>query len=159
MKAAWASSNRINVAVKWIMEEQRTKRREGETCPGEASSLLLTLLFLQCTCLLDHGVRFVFFYYLFLFPTRWVAMGGTRSHTQTLHCLAAPTIVKLIWNDLQSRMRGSSQKQMCHACRDTPKKTWSCDCCQRCYNKILSHGCEYLCTYWNYTQIGFRISL
>jgi hypothetical protein len=27
----------------------------------------------------------------------------------------------------------------------TPRKTDSCNCCQRCIYKVLTHGCEYLC--------------
>lgn len=26
-----------------------------------------------------------------------------------------------------------------------PKQTWGCNCCQRCFNKLLSHRCKYLC--------------
>ena len=34
------------------------------------------------------------------------------------------------------------------ACGFIIQKTWGCNCCQRCHNKILSKGCEYLCTYY-----------
>lgn len=50
-------------------------------------------------------------------------------------------------NPTRLSLRGSAgnngracPKQACQGCRD------SCDCCQRCFNKLWSHGCEYL---WN----------
>jgi hypothetical protein len=34
---------------------------------------------------------------------------------------------------------------VCQACRVIPKKTWGCSRSQRCFNKVLSKGFEYLC--------------
>jgi hypothetical protein len=34
--------------------------------------------------------------------------------------------------------------QVCQACSVTPKKNQGCKHCHRCFNKVLSKGCEYL---------------
>jgi hypothetical protein len=34
---------------------------------------------------------------------------------------------------------------LCQACSIIPKKTQCCNRCQRCFNKVLSKGSEYLC--------------
>jgi hypothetical protein len=31
------------------------------------------------------------------------------------------------------------------ACSAIPKKTQDCNCCQRCFNQVLSKGSQYLC--------------
>jgi hypothetical protein len=36
------------------------------------------------------------------------------------------------------------QIQVCQACSVIPKKIWVCNCCQSCFNKVLSKGFEYL---------------
>jgi hypothetical protein len=36
---------------------------------------------------------------------------------------------------------------LCHACIVTPKKNRGCNHCQRCFNKVMSKGSEYLCKY------------
>ena len=47
--------------------------------------------------------------------------------------------------DLQRRMEETPQKkQVCQACSVTPKKNRCCNRCQRCFNKVLSKGSEYL---------------
>jgi hypothetical protein len=45
---------------------------------------------------------------------------------------------------MQRRMRETPQIQVCQACSVIPKKTRGCNCCQRCFNKVLSKGAEYL---------------
>ena len=42
------------------------------------------------------------------------------------------------WEDLQRRMGETPQIQVCQACSVIPKKTWGCNRCQRCFNKVLS---------------------
>ena len=45
-----------------------------------------------------------------------------------------------IWRSL----RASSRKdKLCKACRDLPKKSWSCNFCQRGFCKVLNLGSEY----------------
>jgi hypothetical protein len=39
---------------------------------------------------------------------------------------------------------GTPQIQVCQACSLIPKKTWGCNRCQRCFNKLMSKGSEYL---------------
>jgi hypothetical protein len=71
--------------------------------------------------------------------------------------------IEHLWRDLKiavqrcspptrQRLRGSAEKngetsqiQVCLACSVIPKKTWGCNRCQRCFNKVLSKGSEYLC--------------
>ena len=48
------------------------------------------------------------------------------------------------WGELQ-RMGQTPQIQVCQACSVIPKKTHDCNHCQRCFNKALSKGSEYLC--------------
>jgi hypothetical protein len=48
------------------------------------------------------------------------------------------------WEDLQRRMGETPQIQVCQACSIIPKKTWGCNRCQRCFNKVLSKRSEYL---------------
>jgi hypothetical protein len=47
--------------------------------------------------------------------------------------------------DLQRRMWETPQKHVCQACIIIPKKTRDCNHFQRCFNKVLSKGSEYLC--------------
>ena len=41
------------------------------------------------------------------------------------------------WEDLQRRMGETPQIQVWQACSVIPKKTWGCNRCQRCFNKVL----------------------
>ena len=45
----------------------------------------------------------------------------------------------------QRRMGETPQIQVCQACCIIPKKTQGCNHCQRCFNKVLSKGCQYWC--------------
>ena len=47
--------------------------------------------------------------------------------------------------DLQRRLGEIPQIQMCQACSVITRKTWGYNHCQRCLNKVLSKGSEYLC--------------
>ena len=49
------------------------------------------------------------------------------------------------WEDLQRRMEETPKLQVCQASSVIPKKTRGCNHCQRCFNKVLSKGCEDLC--------------
>ena len=49
------------------------------------------------------------------------------------------------WEDLQRRMGETPQILVCQVSSVIPKKTWRCNRCQRCFNKVLSKGSEYLC--------------
>jgi hypothetical protein len=47
---------------------------------------------------------------------------------------------------------------VCQDCSVIPKKNWGCNRCQRCFNKVLRKGSEYLCKMW-YFQVCFTIHL
>jgi hypothetical protein len=47
--------------------------------------------------------------------------------------------------DLQRRMEETPHIQVFLACSITRKKTEGCNRCQRCFNKVLGKGSEYLC--------------
>jgi uncharacterized paraquat-inducible protein A len=51
------------------------------------------------------------------------------------------------WEDMQ-RMGETPQIKVCQACRVIPKRTRGCNHCQRCFNKVLSKGSEYLYKMW-----------
>jgi hypothetical protein len=57
------------------------------------------------------------------------------------------------WEALQRRMGETPQIQVCQACSVIPKKTWGCNCCQMCFNKVLSKGSEYL----QYVNVIFQL--
>ena len=61
------------------------------------------------------------------------------------------------WKDLR-RMGETPQIQVCQACRVIPKKTRGCNLCQRCFNKVLSEGCEFLCKF-NFEYICKNVNL
>ena len=50
-----------------------------------------------------------------------------------------------VWEDLQRRMGETPKIQVCQACSVIPKKTRDGNHCQRCFNKVLRKGSEYLC--------------
>ena len=50
------------------------------------------------------------------------------------------------WTNLQGRMGETPQIQMWRGDTDTPKKTRSCNHCQRCFYKVLTWGVEYYIT-------------
>jgi hypothetical protein len=52
------------------------------------------------------------------------------------------------WGDLQRRMGETPQIQVGQACSVIPNTIQRCNCCQRCFNKLLSKGSEYLCKYF-----------
>ena len=49
------------------------------------------------------------------------------------------------WEDLQRKMGETPLIQVCQDCSVIPKKPQACYSCQRCFNKVLSKGSEYLC--------------
>ena len=49
------------------------------------------------------------------------------------------------WEDLHRIMEEIPQIQVCQACSVILKKRRGCNRCQRCFNKVLSKGFEYLC--------------
>ena len=49
-------------------------------------------------------------------------------------------------NTIPTVKHGGGSIIVCQACGVIFKKTWGCNSCQRCINKVLSKGCEYLCT-------------
>ena len=49
------------------------------------------------------------------------------------------------WENLLRRLGQTPQIQVCQACSIMPKKTQGCNRGQRCFNKVLSKGSEYLC--------------
>ena len=55
------------------------------------------------------------------------------------------------WEDLQRRMRETPLIQVCQASSVIPKNTWGGNRCQRCFNKVLSKGFDYLCK-WIFQQ-------
>ena len=55
-----------------------------------------------------------------------------------------------VWENLQRRMGETPQIKVCQACSIIPKKTRGCNICQRCFNKVLSKGPEYLWKYYTY---------
>jgi hypothetical protein len=61
--------------------------------------------------------------------------------------------------DLQRKMRETHEIQVCQACSVIPKKTRGCNRCQRCFNKLLSKGSEYLCKCDISVSIHFQTSL
>jgi hypothetical protein len=52
--------------------------------------------------------------------------------------LTLPIQLDRAWEDLRWRMGETPQIQLCRVCSITPKKTQCCNCCQRCFNKVLS---------------------
>ncbi len=60
--------------------------------------------------------------------------------------LPHPTWQSLRGEEVRRRIADNCQMLMCKAWRIIPKKTCGCNWCQRCFNKVLSKGCEYLCT-------------
>jgi hypothetical protein len=48
-------------------------------------------------------------------------------------------------DDLQIRMGETPQIQVRQTCSVIPKKTYGHNRCQRCFNKVLSKGSEYIC--------------
>ena len=50
-----------------------------------------------------------------------------------------------LWQSSRVPLWESPQIQVCQACCVRPKKNLYCNRCQRCFNKVLSEGSEYLC--------------
>ena len=59
--------------------------------------------------------------------------------------------IKHLWRDLKIAVQRCSPsnltglERICRACRVVPNMTRGCNRCQRCFNKVLSKGSEYLC--------------
>ena len=63
------------------------------------------------------------------------------------------------------RSEHRSSLALCQACSVIPKKTQGCNRCQRCLNKVLSKGSEYLCIcdisvfYYTFSNTSKNLSL
>lgn len=64
---------------------------------------------------------------------RWLKCISQPNAERSLNCLSL------------RRMRSPAQIQLCKACRDSSKKTQSCNSCQRAFGKILNWGSAYFC--------------
>ncbi len=66
------------------------------------------------------------------------------------------------WQSLRGeevrRMADNCEMMIIKACCIIPKKIWGCNWCQRCFNKILSKGCEYLCTCYFFFLLLFSLN-
>ncbi len=60
--------------------------------------------------------------------------------------LPHPTWRRLRGEEIRRIMADNCQMMMSKACSIILKKTWGCNWSERCFNKVLSKGCEYLRT-------------
>ena len=82
----------------------------------------------------------------------WVIQPKPRpeSHWESVErlddCCSSTLLIQLdrAWANLQRRIGENLQIQMCKADADIPKKTRSCNHCQRRFHKVLTQGVEYL---------------
>ena len=64
-----------------------------------------------------------------------------------------------VWEDLERRMGKTPQIQVYQVCI-IPKKTQGSNHCQRCFNKVLSIGTEYLCKcFFNWMHLHNKMAL
>lgn len=71
-------------------------------------------------------------------PDLWLSENGCTS--------MLPIQPDWAWEVLQRTMGRSAQKSACQAYSIILRNTWSCNCCQKYFDKVLSKGCEYLYT-------------
>ena len=84
----------------------------------------------------------------------WVAQPKPRleSHWESVErledCCSSTLSIQVdrAWANLQGRMGENPQIQTCKADTDIPKKTRSCNCCQRRFHKLTKET-EYLCKF------------